>query len=437
MIDANTKGRTRGSALVPALILMSVLVVLTTVLLDGSSSHSEVVTGERERRSARSLARAGLAEAVAAARSGRSGAVATPDLPARLGDGVLWVTSEDLGDGRHRLRSTAMAGSGRAAFEMIAEVGGGLGDLFRATLNAKDTLTLNEGVLVDSYDSSLGSYDSQSGNITDGVVHAGTNGDVRSNSDIVVNANAHVFGDATPGPGHSVSFGTGGYVHGSTAPAEEPFDFPTFDPPQFGSSGPLDVSASHTLGPGEYQFDDVTIQKDAVLQVKGPATIVVDGTFSGMKDADLVIDSIDGPVTIYTTDYSHGKGFEATPAADSPMAVAFLVTGPNGIEFPSGSSIRGAYYAQNADIVFSNQSEAWGSFVGDAISMSSDMKFHYDEDLARHWEGGEGDDGVPVDQLAWYEAAVDPALTSDRRDPFTLLGVAAAELPTPAESWAD
>ena len=111
----------------------------------------------------------------------------------------IWVEATDLGSEVHRLRAFAMQDSGRAALDVHVERI--VGDpLFFAVLNSREQLTLNADVTIDSYDSELGTYASQQVNTTNGRNHAGTSGDVSSNEGIVLNANAMVLGNATPGP---------------------------------------------------------------------------------------------------------------------------------------------------------------------------------------------------------------------------------------------
>lgn len=424
-----------GAALFAVVTVVVVLTALSMTLLQRSSSYKEEVGTSASDDGARLLALAGVNEAMTALRAGSSGAVGTLGAPARLGDGLLWVTSEELPSGAFRLKSTAMAGSGRHAMSAVVERSGGLGDLFRATINAKDSLTLSSGVMVDSFNSTLGTYESQATNTTNGIPHANTNGDVMSNVDITLNSNATVFGDATPGPDHTVSLANGAYVDGSMNPASNPFDYPVIEVPDYGSTGPHTVVGSETLGSGNYHFDDLTLNKNARLTIQGPANVVVDSTFYGGKLAGLVIDATDGPVTIYCDTYVHESGFAAVPVEGSPMAVAFMITGQSDIVFPSGTDIRGAYYAENSDIVFSADNEAWGAFVGNAIGMNSSMKFHFDEDLAEHWDGGDAG-SVEVESLAWFDDTVEPQwLLQKRGDPFRLLGVQRSELAAPALAW--
>ncbi|MFB3049056.1 MAG: HisA/HisF-related TIM barrel protein, partial [Acidimicrobiia bacterium] len=78
----------------------------------------------------------GLAEAITAIRAGATGRVGTAQFPAFVGEGVFWVEVEDLGDNKVRVVSTSMSGSGRRSMAMVLQRGsGGLGDLFRASLN--------------------------------------------------------------------------------------------------------------------------------------------------------------------------------------------------------------------------------------------------------------------------------------------------------------
>jgi len=430
----------RGSALVPVLVLTAAAL---TVAFAFSRSTLGVQKTNRESladRQAFFLAEAGLSEAFEALRAGRPGSVGSLDAPARVGGGVLWVTSGDLGDDRRRLVATAMAGSGRYALEAVVLVEPAQDPLFVATLNSDEPLTLNEGVLIDSFDSELGSYASQAVNLRGTTPYADNNGDVRSNSDVIANARAVVYGDAVPGPGHSVSLSTGSYIDGSTAAAAEPFEFPAIDFPVFTPLGDYSVApaASATLAPGTYDFDSFTIGKSGTLLVTGPATIVCDA-FTGGKTANLRIDARAGPVTFYVRgSYVHTSGFNADSVEGSPMAMAFLIGGTSPIVFPSATKVRGAYYAPDTDISFASSSECWGAFAANRISMSNDMKFHFDETLLKHWGGSEADGKDPVSLLSWRRAAVTPAgLLSDRRDPAQVLGLEASTLLNPADSWGE
>jgi hypothetical protein len=438
MRSSRVRGTSRaGNVLVMTLLLAFGLLTMAAGFFQIASGGERRNRGRLDDERAFVVAEAGLNEAYRAVQGGGTGAIASKDLPAYFGGGVLWVTSEQLPDLSVRLVSTGLVGSGRQALEAVIKPATAEDPLFIATLNSKETLTLNEGVLIDSYDSSVGSYASQASNVVKGVSHANENGDVRSNQDVVLNANATVWGDATPGPGYGVAFNTGSFVSGSTAPAQAPFHFPPIQVPNFPSLGSLTVLAAKpkTIPPGDYDYTTLTINKGATLTVQGPANIVVTD-FTGGNDAKLQIDATNGPVTFYVENtYTHTAGFQASPVNGSPMALAFLVNGTQSVVFPSNSKVRGGYYTPNANILFSSGTECWGSFAANRLDMANDMRFHFDEALARYWEDDTGQSGE-LQVYSWRPVPVDDEkLRADRRGPLTVLGLTKEELASPAGSW--
>lgn len=441
-IECGTNRGRRGSAL-PFMLL--IIFALTAVAM---AFHMSTLASERRTKGmegdlrALNLLDAGVAESITAISAGFTGNVGDQANPAYLNGGLFWVTSTNLGGERYQLDAVAMAGSGRAAAQVVVEKQV-QAPLFTAVLNSDEQLTLNSSVMIDSFDSEVGTYAAQAVNSTtvpNGTthVHAKTNGDVTSNAGIVLNANATVFGDATPGLGYAVSnAATGSYVSGSTTPAPTPFVFPPIQVPGIVQSGNLVLAtnASSTLPAGSHGLGTLQIGKNATLTIQGPVDLVVDNFYGG-KDGNLMIDATHGPVTIYVKNsYTHINGFEAEPVPGSPMAVAFMIEAKQDIVFPSNTRVRGAYYAPHSNITFANYNEAWGSFGAKRIDMSSSMKFHYDESLSKHWSGGNGNGTEPVTVLAWTPDGVAGPFARDRRDPFMILGLAPAALASPSGSW--
>jgi hypothetical protein len=274
-------------------------------------------------------------------------------------------------------------------------------------------------------------------NVSGALTYANAEGHVASNAGITLNSDAHVFGNATPGPSSSVALSAGSYVDGSTAPAAAEFEFPPIAYPGLPSAGAYAVpnGSFDTLAPGDYGMTSMSIGKDAQLTIVGPATIEVED-FVGGKDANLVIDATGGPVTIYVKNsYTHTSGFEADASSGSPMALAFFIGGADPIVFPSATNVRGAYYAPEADVTFASDNEVWGSFAAKSVLMSSAMSFHYDEALQEHWEV-DGDGVGDVEVLARYsDWTSGNGLLVNRKDPFTALNLDKADLPIPSEAW--
>jgi hypothetical protein len=367
-----------------------------------------------------------------------TGAVASQGAPAYMDGGLFWVQSTDLGNDVFQLDAIAMAGSGRAAAQVVVERENG-SPLFDAVLNSREQLTVNSSVVIDSFESMLGTYASQATNLhaKTGHTYANTNGDVSSNAGIVLNALAAVFGNATPGPGYAVSLAPSSYIYGNSTPAPAAMSFPPIVTPGIPITGNLVVpsGSSAVLPSGKHGLGALTISKDAKLLIQGPAEILV-SDFTGDKNANLLIDATAGPVTIHVTNtYQHISGFEAMPVAGSPMALAFMVTAPQDIVFPADTNIRGAYYVPKSNILFANSTEVWGSFGANRIDMANDTRFHYDESLAEYWKVKEPGKAVPVEVRSWTRVGVAAAFRTDRRDPFQLLNVNAGALPMPREAW--
>jgi len=298
-------------------------------------------------------------------------------------------------------------------------------------------------VVVDSFQSSLGDYASQQVNATNGHPHANMNGHVRSNQDVILNARATIFGDATPGPTGIVDdAATDTYISGSDTPAAEVFDFPPIEVPVFPPSGIhlTPPGTSTTISSGQYAYDSLTVGNGGTLTIEGPAELVVQD-FTGNKDGQLLVDATNGPVTIYVEgSYTHIKDFECNAVPGSPMALAFMVTAPQDIVFPSATEIRGAYYLPEADILFASGNEAWGSFAANKIEMSNEMNFHFDEDLADYFKADTGQSAGIFELVSWSETEVvmddgTHDIVSDRRDPLVILGVRKYDLPRPADAW--
>jgi len=406
-----------------ATVAISGLMVMTMVFLQMTMSSSAEVERRVDDERARVVANGAIASAVSRIVSGETGDLGSLGAPVLEGSTAYWVEHTDLASGEIRLKATALVGSGRAATEVVLESPSD--PLFEGVLNAQDSLTFSSRAFADSYKSTLGSYASQAVHTTGGITHALENASIGSNGSITMNNDSAVFGDATPGVGHSVVQAPSALVSGSTAAASTPLAFPPIEVPTLsGTPSALTVpnSATASLGAGEHAVTTFTVGKDATLEIEGPATIVCDD-FVGMPGGNLVIDATNGPVTFYVRgSYTHNKDFEAVAAAGSPMALAFMVEGTDPVVFPSATNIRGAFYAPDADISFSSGNEAWGAFIGNAVTMNADMRFHYDEDLADYWD--KDSSGFTGNVLAWYPASVEPArLLVDRRDPSTALGL--------------
>ena len=284
-----------------------------------------------------------MSEVLTAVRAGASGNIGSEATPARLGNGLFWAESTDIGSGQKEVVITGMQGSGRYGIELIVDTGGAATTpMFPSVVFSDEQLSIDSNQLIDSYDSSLGSYASQAVNLAHGATHANQNGSVGSNAGIVVSSNTKIFGDATPGPSYSVSLDSGVVVTGSTIPAPAPVPLPVLSVPSTPSSGNYTVSGTKTIAAGSYAYGTLKLNENAHLIVEGPADIVVSSTFETGEDSTLEIDAANGPITFYCQgSFKYNEKTSISTASGSPADVAFVFDTTGSISFPEESTSSG------------------------------------------------------------------------------------------------
>ena len=160
----------RGAAVYIALFVLIPVAALTFALVQTGISYTREHTKGSEDDRALMIAEAGLAEGYQWFSSGGSGVVGTSVDPAYFGDGLLWTEIEQVANRLYLLKSSAMYESGRAAVEQL--VFRFSNSLFDAAIFSSTNLTIGSQVLIDSFDSTLGTYASQvSGGCPPGTVN--------------------------------------------------------------------------------------------------------------------------------------------------------------------------------------------------------------------------------------------------------------------------
>ena len=439
----------RGSTLIPVTILLGTMTVLALVFLRVGQRMSQEQGAGFETSRAALLAEAGIAEAIESLREGQSGAIGTAELPAYLGGGVVWVEATDLGGGRTQLDAMAMKESGRAALRVVvqSDAGGAPGasggsNGFPTMLFANQHLQIDQDIVIDSYDSTLGTYESQATNLLGTTAYAGSAGGASGNSTIQLDAGVKVFGDVSAGPGSTATLAATTYVSGSTASKSQKIPLAPVSVPVIAPSGAYSVAnnATKTLNPGTYAFTSVTQGKFSKLKVMGPSTIVMGGYTAGAS-ATLELDCSNGPITVYDTGiWSVDKSYVVGPAPGTALDAAFLISSTDVVQFDQGSKIQVGFYVPNGQIVVEQGAEVWGALVADQIDVKQGTRFHFDENLRDFelpWEIPSEEAADPTfTAIAWSKIEFPVAAwRADRRDPLTLLGLARSELPPPIKAW--
>lgn len=149
----------RGAALLLSLIAVLAVGAISATLrrvqmtIDGDQRFSI------DRRAALYVAEAGIAEATLAISQGKSGAMASEEVPAAFGEGVFWVEALDRPDRSIELRCTGQVRT--AEFVLRTIIVPNLNPITSRGFFGLEGVEVGQGTLIDGFDSSVGSYDSQ------------------------------------------------------------------------------------------------------------------------------------------------------------------------------------------------------------------------------------------------------------------------------------
>src|SRR5688572_23702023 len=149
----------RGSALIASLMVVVVVAGLGVCMVRMHNSVARRQSQAIDRKRAFYVAEAGLSEAFLAVSQGKSGNVATEELPASFGDGVYWVEATDAPAGTISLMSTGLCGTGR--FSLTVVLRSKVDPVASRGIFARDLVVVESGTVVDGYDSRRGTYREQ------------------------------------------------------------------------------------------------------------------------------------------------------------------------------------------------------------------------------------------------------------------------------------
>ncbi len=304
-------------------------------------------------------------------------------------DAVLTITSNDDGSSGSQ-QYVALAGGGLSTI-----VGGSLfNNAIFATAFGCDSVALNGGSTIDSFDSSLGFSSS----------HTLSGGNVGSNGTVVLNGrNTAIYGavsvwnqNCSQAPSGFMSTG-GGQATGGVTALNGPGNYPAPPLPNTppvstqnisgscgsiagctntgtktvslapGSYGNLTLSGGTTahFSAGTYNINSLTLSGNSILYVtSGPVYVNIAGASlnGGVPAMDLSGGSIQNPT-------------------DIPTNLQFSYAGSQGVNLSGGSSSYATVYAPSAPVNLSGGSDFFGSIIGSIFTNSGGVALHYDRHL--------------------------------------------------------
>lgn len=204
---------------------------------------------------------------------------------------------------------------------------------------------------IDSYDPSLGSYESQPRR---------HNGTVASNGNIDL-GNGDVFGDARPGMTGELFQAPNSVVTGWTAPLDFPLVFP---PP--------------SIPAGTTNLGDYRPGKAAVLAggtAENPTLYRASG-FSTNKTL-----AITGAVEMYVTGDVDLRGASIVNSG-LPANLKIFVVGSGFVDIGGNSKLYAQIYAPKSDITLHGTPGFYGALIGKTLDIRGTSDIHYDESVA-------------------------------------------------------
>lgn len=400
-------GTDGGSALVTAAVLTTTLCTIACVLA------SLALRSQRESQQARAglgsfyAAEAGLSRAWVRLRNGGDGAIGSAYDPARIGGFDYWVTAEPLEDGLTSLVATGRDGSRTRRQELLLQDERSAVEDFGVF--AEEQLTLRKHCMIDSYDSSLGSYVSQ----VQGD-HARDNGNAGSNDDIEVSPGTRVYGYTQHGrdDDDSITLAPGATLRDGFGAALHEVPLLPIPVPSHADQGALTVKSSQpvTIGPGALEYTSLIVQRHAALTVEGPCELVITKSLRLHPSSTWTLDTTNGPIRVYALGNCLLEA-DATlrTSGGDPTLLTFLLCGTHdspddrspAITFAAHAQLHGTVYAPGLSVRIGNDFELFGSVKAKWLEIGSGARVHFDESLA----AGALDPGAGYGILAWRPLA--------------------------------
>ncbi len=380
----------KGIALVITLLIMTLLLVMGTAFLSISSTETLISINERNRLQAFQMAEAGSERAIAELNVNRAYAGTGGEQALGFGTYEATVTplSTPLSGVVDPVDPMQIASTGYVPNKTVpnkamtqVEVAVYRGSPFQFAMLGMESVNLDDRVVVDSYDSTLGDYDADTAG-AEGHIHS--NGDIILHRDNTVNGNAQAGGSGSCGGGNQIGdplqpcdpVDPADSITEGVSPVTVVTDisYPAYNSDSTGISPPgaydastydltVDPGQTVTLDPGTYSFNKITLKTGAKL-------------------------AMTGPVVIYMTDrfYANNGAVVNTSKTPANLMIISSMSGRDAIttEKPGSGEFYGGIYALNGEVEFNDGGwKIYGAIVADKIRIKNDARFHYDVALAQ------------------------------------------------------
>ncbi len=280
---------------------------------------------------------------------------------------VFLVSDEDIGNAvrvTHRVDDVTaflgpLLGHGSLAVTRRA-IAGRRGGGATCGILAENYAKLNGSILVDSYDSSAGTYDETTGD----------NGSVCSNLDLECNGAAEIYGSLLAGPsGELVSDCT---VMGEEGRLPAPIPLPEVDcsdarasnnnhlvaPYMKGDDFKANSSDDLELPPGTYYFEKFEVNANAAVRINGEVVVCIEN--GGAK--------LNGDAFINTS--------------EDPSLFTIMVADESKLTLNGNAEFYGSFIAPlSEEVKLNGNLDFYGIVIGYDVYLNGNLNFHADESL--------------------------------------------------------
>jgi hypothetical protein len=279
------------------------------------------------------------------------------------------VTPPYAGSQQYTIRSVGTVNGMKRGVERVVSQPPDNNNFFAAT----SVLVSGSGI-IDSYNSSAGTYASQVGP----GGHAGLTAQVASNGNITLNGAAKIWGNAIPGPGHTV-MGNVASVSGSTAPSSTMYPMPPYVYAPSIAAGPA-FSGSKAFSAGTYRYSTFTVRGNNTVTFSGNVALYVDGNFE-INGAGTATINPGAKLTIYQssgTFIASGNGI--VNSDQKPKSLSVSTATSSAVTVTGTAAFFGSIYAPNAPFTSSGASGFYGSVKANSITNQAGS-MHADQSL--------------------------------------------------------
>lgn len=424
MGSLNARRRERGAIIIVAIIVIVAMLILTTPFLLKLSAQFRTTDKAYKSLTALNLAEAGVERAIWELNFGEimtspnwtggntQKTLILDDVRAAGGSAVgdIMVTVIDPTSDYPVVESSGVVSFvGSTAVTKTVRVLLALGyeSIFKYAIFGDDGFDMSGNAYTNSYNSTLGSYWSQT---------PGDYGDVGTNAtgrwDVVMLNNTVINGDAFTGvesdPNQVIRLRNRARITGEQKPLDEPFVFPQINVPTgLPFLGNYTASGHNGVISADAKFSSFTMPSNTTVTIGGgteadPITLYIDGNFLMNSNTQIVlaegawVEVVMGNGTFVLK----SNGF-INPSGD-PKRLAILGTDAfKSMTWRSNTEFYGIVIVPKATIQYNSNVHFFGSILSYSLSLNSNAGIYYDEALGT-WKKY----GVPSDTYvvtSWQE----------------------------------